>query len=98
MLFTDRLTHRADNCWARKERTGKASQLRKRVATAAAAPDVSAPGAFGAPNKRPVPLGHDSGSGNPARALLGPPGLQDHTADIVPATTSTGATEATDVE
>lgn len=98
MQFVARLTHSADNCWARDENQGKASEFTDRLANAEETDGVSVLGAWVAPNEHTFYFVLESDSFEAVTSLLGPPVLQDHDADIVPVTSIEGAMEATDVE
>lgn len=98
MKFIAQLTHSADNCWARDEHQGKASELADRLANATETFDVSVHGAYVAPNEHTFHLVLESDTFEAVTSLLGPPLLQDHEADIVPVTSVEGAMEATNVE
>lgn len=98
MRFIVSLTHSAANCWARDEHEGKASQLTERLADAEDEHGVTVDGAYVAPNEHTFYLVLEAERFEAVTGLLGPPVLQDHTADIVPVTTIEGAMEATDVK
>lgn len=98
MQFIAQLTHTADNCWARDENEGKASELTDRLANAEESLGISVEGAYIAPNEHTFFLILEADSFEAVTSLLGPPLLQDHDADIVPVTTIEGAMGAVDVE
>lgn len=98
MQFIAKLTHSPDNCWARDEHQGKASEMADRLATAEDTFGVSVHGAYVAANEHTFHLVLEADSFEAVTSLLGPPLLQDHAADIIPVTTIEGAMEATDVE
>lgn len=98
MQFIAQLTHSADNCWARDENEGKATEMADRLASAEESFGVTVSGAFVAPNEHTFYLMLEAESFEAVTGLLGPPLLQDHDADIVPVTTVQGAMDATDVE
>lgn len=98
MLFHVRLTHTPENCWARDEHEGKASDLVSRMENAQETLGVSVHSAFVAPNEHTFYLVVESDSFEGLTALLGPPLLQDHDADVVPVTTFGEALETLGVE
>lgn len=51
MQFIAQLTHSADNCWARDENEGKATEMADRLASAEESFGVTVSGAFVAPNE-----------------------------------------------
>jgi hypothetical protein len=98
MLFHVRLTHSPENCWARDEHEGKASELVARMEDAEESFGVSVRSAFVAPNEHTFYLVVESDTFEGLTSLLGPPLLQDHEADVVPVTTFGAALSALDVE
>lgn len=98
MKFVAKLTHSADNCWARDEHGGKVTQLVERLDGAEESLGVSVLGAYVAPNEHTFYFVLESDSFESVTSLLGPPLLQDHTADVVPVTTFGDATAAIGVE
>jgi hypothetical protein len=98
MQFIAKLTHSPDNCWARDEHEGKASELKDRLANAEDAYGVSILGAYVAANEHTFHLILESDSFEAITGLLGPPLLQDHNADVIPVTTIEEAMDATDVQ
>lgn len=98
MLFHVRLTHSPDNCWARDENEGKASELVARMEDSEESLGVSVRSAFIAPNEHTFYLTVESDSFEEVTALLGPPLLQDHDADVVPVTTFAEALDTLEVE
>ena len=98
MFLIATLTHSPDNCWARNEHEGKASEMVDRLENAEESFNVSVHGAYVAPNEHTFYFVLEADSFEAVTQLLGPPVLQDHTAEIVPVTSFTGAMEAVDVE
>ena len=98
MQFHVRLTHSPDNCWARDEQAGKAADLVARLEDAHDSFGVTVRSALVAPNEHTFFFLLEAESFEAVTALLGPPLLQDHAADIVPVTTFAAAMDATDVE
>lgn len=98
MLFHVRLTHSPDNCWARDEHQGKASELVDRLESAPESFGVTVRSAHVAPNEHTFFLLLEADSFEGVTGLLGPPLLQDHQADITPVTTFAAALDATGVE
>lgn len=98
MFFIATLTHSPDNCWARDEHEGKATELVERLEEAEQSVGVSVHGAYVAPNEHTFYFLLEADSFEAVTRLLGPPLLQDHAADIVPVTSITGAMDAVDVE
>ena len=98
MLFHVRLTHSPENCWARDENEGKASDLVERMEDAQESLDVNVHSAFVAPNEHTFYLLVEADAFENLTALLGPPLLQDHEADVVPVTTFGEALDTLDVE
>ena len=98
MLFHVRLTHSPDHCWARDEHEGKASELVARMEDAEDSLGVIVRSAFVAPNEHTFYLIVESDTFDGLTALLGPPLLQDHDADVVPVTTFGEAMDTLEVE
>ncbi|WP_410765927.1 hypothetical protein [Haloferax sp. DFSO60] len=98
MQFIVRLTHSPDNCWARPEHKGKASELHDRLETAEESFGVTVHNAFVAPNEHTFYLVLEAESFEGIVGLLSPPILQDHEADVIPVTSIAGGMEATGVE
>jgi hypothetical protein len=97
MLLHVTLEHTPDNCWARDEHEGKASELTERLETTEGS-GVSVLHAHVAPNEHTFYLLLEADSFEEVTSLLGPPLLQDHRADIVPVTAIKSAMEATGVK
>jgi hypothetical protein len=97
MLFHVRLTHSPENCWAREEHEGKPTELVSRIEDSESS-DVSVRSATLAPNEHTFFLLVEADSVEGLTALLGPPVLQDHQADLVPVTTIGNALDTLDVE
>lgn len=97
MLFHVRLTHSPENCWAREEHEGKPTELVSRIEDSESS-DVSVRSATLAPNEHTFFLLVEADSVEGLTALLGPPILQDHQADVVPVTTIGNALDTLDVK
>ena len=97
MLFYVRLTHSPENCWAREEHEGKSTELVSRIEDSEAS-DVRVRSATLAPNEHTFFLLVEADSVEGLTALLGPPILQDHQADVVPVTTIGNALDTLDVK
>ena len=97
MLFHVRLTHSPENCWAREEHEGKPTELVSRIEDSESS-DVSVRSATLAPNEHTFFLLIEADSVEGLTALLGPPILQDHQADVVPVTTIGNALDTLDVK
>lgn len=98
MLFHVRLTHSPENCWARDEHEGKASELLERVQNAGDSFGVTVRSALVAPNEHTFYLTVESDSFEALTAMLGPPILQDHETDVVPVTSVDAALDTLDIE
>ena len=98
MLFHVRLTHSPENCWARDEHEGKPTELVERIENPDEASGVSVRSATLAPNEHTFFLLIEADTVESLTALLGPPILQDHEADIVPVTTIGNALDTLEVE
>ncbi len=98
MLFHVRLTHSPENCWAREENEGKPTELVSRIEDADGSSGVSVRSAALAPNEHTFFLMVEADTVEDLTALLGPPILQDHQADVVPVTTIGGALDTLDLE
>lgn len=97
-LFHVSLRHSAENCWARIENEGKASELVARLDDAEESFDVTVHSAFVAPNEHTFYFVVESDSFEGVTGLFGPPVLQDHEADVVQVTTFGNAMDTLDVE
>ena len=98
MKFHVTLTHSPENCWAREEQEGKASDLVERFEDAEETFGVSVESAYLAPNEHTFYFLVESDTFEGITGLFGPPALQDHEADVVPVTTFGGAMDTLDVE
>ena len=98
MLFHIRLTHSPGNCWARDENEGKGSEFIERMEDATESLDVTVQSAHVAPNEHTFYLMAEANSFASLTALLGPPLLQDHEADVVPVETFGDVMDTLDVE
>ena len=98
MLFHVSLTHSPENCWAREEHEGKASELVARMEDADGSQGVDVQSSFVAPNEHTFSLMVEADTFEDLTSLLGPPLLQDHEADVVPVTTFGAALDTLDVE
>lgn len=98
MLFHIQLTHRPENCWARDEHEGKASELVAWLEDTKGSRGVSVQSAFVAPNEHTFYPIVEADTFEDVTALLGPPLLQDHEADIVSVTTFGEVMGTLDVE
>ena len=98
MLFHARVTHSPENCWARDEHEGKASEMVERMENAEETFGVTVHSSHIAPNEHTFYFMVEADSFEGVTGLFGPPLLQDHDADIVPVTTFGGAMDALDVE
>lgn len=97
MLFNVTLHHSPDNCWARPENEGKATELIERLENGEEY-GVGVRSAYVAPNEHTFFLVLESDSFEGLTSLLGTPLLADHQADITPVTTFVEALEATGVD
>ena len=84
MIFAATLTHRPEECWVRPENHYKAAILLERVQFAERDFNITPLGSYMAANEHTVFLVFDASSLDEATQWLGPPLLQDHTADISP--------------
>mgnify|MGYP006292931321 CR=1 FL=1 len=84
MIFTARLTHRPADCWVRPENHHKAAVFLERVQFADRDFDITPLGSYVAAHEHTVFLVFEAASLDDATRWLGPPLLQDHTADISP--------------
>ena len=98
MLFHVRATHSPENCWARDEHEGKASEIVARMENAEETFSVTVHSSHVAPNEHTFYFIVESDSFEGVTRLFGPPLLQDHDTDVVPVTTFGGAMDALDVE
>ncbi|AHG05218.1 hypothetical protein HALDL1_06975 [Halobacterium sp. DL1] len=98
MLFHVRLTHSPENCWARDEQEGKAHDLLERVENPPDSVEARIRNAFVAPNEHTFYFVVESPTFEGLTALLGPPLLEDHEADVVPVTTLSGALDTLEIE
>ncbi|MGQ4557522.1 hypothetical protein [Halobellus sp. GM3] len=97
-MFHVQLTHSPENCWARDEHEGKASELITRLTDAPESLGVTVQSSFVAPNEHTFYLLIESDTFEGLTSLLGPPLLHDHTADVVPVTTFSEALDTLEVE
>lgn len=97
-MFHVRLTHSPENCWVRDENEGKANELVSRIENSTESSGVSVRSAYVAPNEHTFYLMVESDTFEGLTALLGPPILQDHDADVVPVTTLGEALDTLDME
>ena len=98
MLFHVRLTHSPEHCWAREEHEGKASELVARMEDTDESLGVTVRSAYVAPNEHTFYLFVEADTFEGLTALLGPPLLQDHEADVVPVATFGEVMDALEVE
>jgi hypothetical protein len=98
MLFHVRLTHSPENCWARDEHEGKPTELVERIENTDESSGVSVRSAALAPNEHTFYLMVEAETVESLTALLGPPILQDHQADVVPVTMIGSVLDTLDLE
>lgn len=98
MMFQIQLTHSAENCWARDEHDGKATEFVARIEDAEESYGVSVQNAVVAPPEHTFFLLVESETYEGLTGFLGGPALQDHEADVVPVTTLRGALDTLELE
>lgn len=98
MLFHVRLTHRPENCWARDENEGKPTEMVARIEDTDESSGVNVRSAALAPNEHTFFLMVEADTVEGLTALLGPPILRDHEADVVPVTAIGNALNTLDLE
>ncbi|WP_331236036.1 DUF3303 family protein [Natronorarus salvus] len=78
------MTHSTENCWAREENEGKATEWIGGMEETAADADVEVHGAYVCPNEHTFYFVLEADSFEGVTAFLGPPLLTDHDAHVAP--------------
>jgi len=97
MLFHVRLTHSPENCWARDEQEGRPTTFSNEWRIPRLGRGTNPERVRGAERAHVLLRGRVADLRG-LTALLGPPLLEDHEADVVPVTTLSGALDTLEIE